>query len=756
MDAFNLPVFKSQLRDKIVLGQIPEVFNTLTSTLQSEKKNVALVLHNQYNALKMMELQTRIAFDQLQVQQSGLTVNLLSLIDMLEPEDFQKREDLSGPFKNRTGSVLYSIPGVMGIQHEEQCVVRLAYDERYLTDDIFASEDTHIRTLRRIDDRMEVEIVDPSEQGVFSIRTISSTLQKVERDDYTEWLFFVKPLAQGKFPLYLKVSIVMLEAGEKVRKELVLQEVIEVVTQLPDNELHLGKTFRQSGLLFTIGLPAAAPADDQQKPGPQQPAPNILRRIVSYAGLAVVATALGWYAYTNTAKPQPLNSLSPDGEQPATAPLSGIVEPVKHINIAPQTYLIDADRDTVLLMPSGTSIEVSAGTFETYDKQPVTTPVEIRFREFSRPADVILSGIPMEANPGHGKEDAFESAGMFEIDGFSEGKPVRIVNGKSILVNLESGVEGDFDFWKYDPQTKAWVNQAPAGSVRVQPSKQDPANRRLLSKVDVSKLTRPANMESDPRTPFNFKGLPIDVNACRDLRSKKTEIILLYAGSGEQALPEAAVLHQINTYRWRKSSLKPTADPNLYTLTMEGDTTLKIPVTLALSGKEYKTREEAYESLLAETRRENANQTILSSVGDQQNEVYRSMFIKGFGLYNHDRFYNRPDVMQISCSFNFGMDLPEPVKSQILVYLITGNDRAIVQYQSADWEHLRFSPSDRNIFVAVLPDGRIATYSQEAFRKASEAIKKSQTRDFVFDMQLGSKAISSADELQSIIKQIAI
>ncbi|MCB9298151.1 MAG: hypothetical protein H6559_34270 [Lewinellaceae bacterium] len=161
--------------------------------------------------------------DTLSRKQSAFLDNLINFIDDLALEDLypglhRKKEGRQKGRKSKTGSVLYAIPHKMEIEEEQKCTVRLAFDESYLADEMFPGTDVSIRALRRIGSRMEVEVVDPGAEPVFSVRTISSPVQIVEEDDFTEWIYFVKPLKEGVHELWLKVIIITWQEGRRSKR----------------------------------------------------------------------------------------------------------------------------------------------------------------------------------------------------------------------------------------------------------------------------------------------------------------------------------------------------------------------------------------------------------------------------------------------------------------------------------------------------------------------------------------------------------
>ncbi|MEO6037200.1 MAG: hypothetical protein ABIQ93_02225, partial [Saprospiraceae bacterium] len=193
---------------------------------------------------------------------------------------------------------------------------------------------------------------------------------------------------------------------------------------------------------------------------------------------------------------------------PADAqPVSAAIQPAfTNIKIAPGIYQIDPQRDTVLELPSGTSLQIPAGIFLSLDDRPVTQRVELRFREFHRAADLLTAGIPMRLKRDQGPDEWLQTAGMFEINGTANDQPVKIAPGKSLTVNLASQVDGPYDSWKFDPATGNWVNlgtsTVPQGEAGAQATAPDPETQRLRTLV----ANPPQNLVA-----ANKKRVPINV-----------------------------------------------------------------------------------------------------------------------------------------------------------------------------------------------------------------------------------------------------
>jgi hypothetical protein len=104
---------------------------------------------------------------------------------------------------------------------------------------------------------------------------------------------------------------------------------------------------------------------------------------------------------------------------------------------------------------NNTVISIPTHAFIDKNGNIVTGEVEISYREFHNPIDFFLSGIPMTYDSA-GVEYHFESAGMFEIYGYQNGEPVKLV--KPIEVRLASLHQGDyFNIYQLDTLSGEWT-----------------------------------------------------------------------------------------------------------------------------------------------------------------------------------------------------------------------------------------------------------------------------------------------------------
>lgn len=155
---------------------------------------------------------------------------LLEIVEKLE-----KSAPLStSTAKNKnSGRILHNIPGIMPVGKERRCIVRIAYDDETLLRDFKVDENTTIENVR-IAEVMGVELVDFNETPAFTIRTITEEEQFISADDYTQWLFMVKALREGKFPLTLKVAVIEEVNGKERKRDIVLEKEIFIISNIEE------------------------------------------------------------------------------------------------------------------------------------------------------------------------------------------------------------------------------------------------------------------------------------------------------------------------------------------------------------------------------------------------------------------------------------------------------------------------------------------------------------------------------------------
>lgn len=224
-----LPELQQELRDQLV-DDLAGALKALQQLLPpgSEKHQTATTLLGKLNDTNKARLRSTISNEALQLAYNQLRSDLLDLIDGLAAADFESTAAMPESKKAKQGEILYRIPDTMPLGRETRCLVRIALDSDAIVENITFDEYVTLKPLSRVSDLMQVELLDPGKDPAFEIRSISSPEQFVENEGYTEWLFQVTPLRAGTFSLLIKVSVIELILGKERKKEIVLEEEVQV------------------------------------------------------------------------------------------------------------------------------------------------------------------------------------------------------------------------------------------------------------------------------------------------------------------------------------------------------------------------------------------------------------------------------------------------------------------------------------------------------------------------------------------------
>lgn len=261
MDNATLHQLKSSLRH-LIPESIGDTFAEIKKHLPefSAKYSALLLLESRLNEANLQRIEGTISEDDLQLRYNQIRADLLFFINALEVNDFEM--PLAGTPAAKTGSLLYKIPSQMTLQKETKCVVRLAFEKESIIRNIELDSDVEIKSVR-VAEVMQVELIDPTEPHPFAIRTISDEEQFIEKGDYSEWCFYVKPILEGTFPLVLKISVIEIVLGKERLRNLTYEENIQItattsVKEEPDFK-PMGITVGATPLPDAPVLPGAPP-----------------------------------------------------------------------------------------------------------------------------------------------------------------------------------------------------------------------------------------------------------------------------------------------------------------------------------------------------------------------------------------------------------------------------------------------------------------------------------------------------------------
>ena len=291
MTTAELTELKRRLRQLLPDEGISAVISALKEVLPevAPKFSSVFQLETRLNMANRDKIRGVLSQEQLELAYNRISADLIEFVDNLQEADFAPAGAAA-----KTGSILYKIPHTMQLERESRCVVRLAFEEEAIIRNIELTG--AVLKPVRVSEVMEVALVDPNDDPAFEIREVNSTEQFLEKGDFTEWLFYVTPLRTGEYPLALRVSVVEVVAGKDRKKEIVLEETIQVVAESEDDGYEETATFQNSGYTFSYSAETDAPAAPAA-PAQASPAQSDNMRRIGSAMLVLLLLAGGVWAF---------------------------------------------------------------------------------------------------------------------------------------------------------------------------------------------------------------------------------------------------------------------------------------------------------------------------------------------------------------------------------------------------------------------------------------------------------------------------
>ncbi|MEL6675415.1 MAG: hypothetical protein AAFR61_24615 [Bacteroidota bacterium] len=440
----------------------------------------------------------------------------------------------------------------------------------------------------------------------------------------------------------------------------------------------------------------------------------------------------------------------------SSSPKEGVLSADEPITISPprtdlapgfQTYTLNSEEDQQIKVASGTVIDIPAGSFVTQDGQTVTGPVQIKYREYHTAWDVLLSGIPMHAQNGD-QRGWFQTAGMMEIQGFQNEQEIMIAPGKALQVAMasyvgaasgqDSAVSDGYNLYQLD-ENNQWQNLQPALAVA--------KAQEEVTEIEIPKRpVRPRKVQNPDRLfklAVNKRKFP-ELSVYQDVSWEVGNIL-----EGDQRFKDNPEL--IFGQMWDNASIvRARQDQSNYRLQVQnGQFTLKMEAVPVFEAGSYQQAMAAFEAKEAEIAQLMVLREQEMARVEAEASLVRSFSISSFGTYNCDRFYRVTPAQQVIADFSFGTE-ENPYAEIDKVYLVIPDQQAVITYQKNSgwngWKNLKFSPSERNYLLAMLPNKEVAVFGPEDF--ASADIGESYT----FAMRASGQQVNSAEELLALVK----
>lgn len=318
MQAAELDQLQDSIRANLAKDGLSAALSALKKALpeQTEKYNLVFQLETRLNRINKDRIKGILTQEDLEIAYNRLSDDILSLVAELKVEDFDPATATDAEGKRKTGALLYQIPRKMELNPEKsyRCIVRLAFTEDVIVENIDLNADTEIKPVR-VSEIMEVELKDPNDTPAFQIQLINSAEQFLEENAYTEWQFKVKPIRAGELPLLLVVAVKEYIHDRPVKREIVLEEIIEVMAE-PMEEVEPTTDFQSAGYTFLYS------SEPEERKGAvtifnhkYSTVASVLLVFMIAAGIWALGTKLGWFNRIPKIIENPKRPQSRDGDQ---------------------------------------------------------------------------------------------------------------------------------------------------------------------------------------------------------------------------------------------------------------------------------------------------------------------------------------------------------------------------------------------------------------------------------------------------------
>jgi len=411
-------------------------------------------------------------------------------------------------------------------------------------------------------------------------------------------------------------------------------------------------------------------------------------------------------------------------DKPTDIPL--VAPPFENIEIAFEEFRINTKNEQVIELPDGGKITVPANAFVNANNEVVDNVV-LKYREFNSLAEIIASGISMFYDTA-GVSYPFQTAGMFELQGFDKnGNPVTFAPDKMVNVEMVSNIAGDFNFYKMEEQnSEGWqyLHHLPSSDFEGFTASIEP----------IAKPYMP--IKYDPKTDHVFQ-IQADLTKFPDLKLYRG-LIWKYAGPAE-GLEEAKTIISQTWYETDITMVNPDLMIFDLYLSRGGQTAKTIQITPVLSGENYENAMQIFK------KREQEFNEAQERIRQFQNEekFLRAAAINSFGIFNCDRIFRDENALMVQAKFN----IEGNTNNRTRIFYVIKNQNVVISYYSASTYNIGINPENDNVFVAILPDNKIAIAKANEIRNMLSSGSITPT----FNLHKVETSVSNVTDIASLL-----
>jgi hypothetical protein len=490
------------------------------------------------------------------------------------------------------------------------------------------------------------------------------------------------------------------------------------------------------------------------------------------ASTAVVLTIAGYLMYSSgkTTEISATPFVNP--------PIPSLAQPL-------DIYISHSERDTTIIHSTGTLITVPSSAFADDEGKDVAGDIQIHYREFHDPIDLLLSGIPMNYDSA-GTTYQLESGGMFEITATKEGKPVHLKAGKTLLVNMISGTNNstDYNIYNLDTVKKQWeyISENTA-----QNNTCFPVFETKVPNIAIATNQYDASIQK-PVLPEKSK--PEALNFTIDYRKDEFPELAVYNGiKFEPVGGDSKKYNSLSKQIWDDVSIEKDADDKHYIITFRNEKKTLVIKALPVveekdyeaTMKEYAIRQQRYKALLAAKRksdrstndslyainarftggvpRSDLNERFKNFMTDSYNETfqdmlaYRTFAVSKLGFWNCDKpisFFANEASIQRNAEGSFIASFAS-ADNEVLnmknVFLIRRDKNSIYSVPESSFSRFPSCEEAVDIMVGITYENRIVYLKDQDLKRV-----ESKGTKITFKMNKIDKNIENPKQLKDLLK----
>lgn len=445
--------------------------------------------------------------------------------------------------------------------------------------------------------------------------------------------------------------------------------------------------------------------------------------------------------------------------------------PIPQLDIAYQAYEFDAEKGGTFAYKTGSSISIPANALVDSEGKAIKGKVTLEYREFHDALDVMLSGVPM-AYDSAGVARNFQTAGMFDIRASQKGKSLSIASDKRVEVKMASWqADKDYNFYALDTTARRWnFEQVSTPEINERKVKMrqaletltpfDPSKTLVLNYEQALDIVYQDNWElikaNRDAYLWRFKQYGVDYmhnvrlqDAINFQGNEYPAFMLVWESLDGVPIPNW-IRNNKEMITGYEHDLKATPMGNgIYLIQIKHKKTnlqftskmrplMRIASLLQFTPEQWKSRRaEIMEKIRLEEEK-------IAKVA----EVFRSVEISDFGIYNFDRMLKEEGAILVNANFT----LPQSKDKPQLVYYINPQTRGVVKYSPKQWQSLSLLPDTSSRIFAIMPNYEVALYRPEDYAKIDfEALGKQENAKYRFGLQAAELA-ATREALKKVLQ----